>query len=265
MRRDLPGVLEGTRDTALAAPLFGPSPPRAARIVVSPSSHTAPPGAFFFDPIGSSAMSYAPPRYTQTPNSLLDTHMPDMGEAELKVVLAVVRQTFGWHKRKDKISLSQLEELTGLTRKSVIAGIEQARERGVLDREEAGTSYVYWLRVGASEEEEEGQSGGSGDTPPASGGSGAGTPGGSGAGTPVGSGAAPPTKERLKERKKEKEPTHPSSQPSARARGANRGQGGGWDEEWKRERLLDAGVMPSQAEEVAAEADPEEIDWKSVV
>ena len=65
---------------------------------------------------------YTKPNYTQLPNTLLDIHMPHMKEAELRVVLAIARSTFGWHKTQDKLSISQLMEKTGLTRQGVEIG-----------------------------------------------------------------------------------------------------------------------------------------------
>ena len=88
---------------------------------------------------------YDQPNYTQIPNRLLEEHMAKMGHAEFKVVMAVARRTFGWHKRSDRISLSQLEDLTGLSRPSVISGVQEAMERGVLERTESGNSYEYRL------------------------------------------------------------------------------------------------------------------------
>jgi len=92
-------------------------------------------------------MGYDGPNYTQTPNLFLDEHLPEMGCAETKVVLAVIRQTFGWHKQKDQLSISQLMELTGLSNRAVIDGTRAAMERGVIDREQNGDSYQYWLVV----------------------------------------------------------------------------------------------------------------------
>lgn len=77
------------------------------------------------------------PNYTQIPNAIFDL-MADKGagltEKELKVLLAIARKTFGWHKKRDKISLTQLEELTSLSRPSVVAGLEAAIERGIVRR-----------------------------------------------------------------------------------------------------------------------------------
>jgi len=101
-------------------------------------------------------MGYDGPNYTQTPNLFLDEHLPDMGHAETKVVLAIIRQTFGWHKRKDRLSISRLMELTGLSNRAVIDGTQAALERGVIGREKEGDSYCYWLVVEGGEDTSQG-------------------------------------------------------------------------------------------------------------
>jgi len=90
---------------------------------------------------------YNKPNYTQVPNTLLDEQMGEMGYAELKVVLAICRKTFGWHKRQDLLSFSQLEELTGMSRQGVNNGIQDAMDRGVIGRSKDGNSFLYWLVV----------------------------------------------------------------------------------------------------------------------
>ncbi len=75
------------------------------------------------------------PNYTQIPNAIFDL-MADkdagMTEAELRVILAIARKTFGWHKKRDKISLTQLEQLTSLRRSSVVSGVKAAIKRGIV-------------------------------------------------------------------------------------------------------------------------------------
>ena len=92
-------------------------------------------------------MTYSKPNYTQVPNLFLDEHMKDMNKAELKVMLATCRKTFGWQKGRDRISLTQFEELTGLARSSVQEGITAAIERGVLRRYEVRGGFEYSLVV----------------------------------------------------------------------------------------------------------------------
>lgn len=95
-------------------------------------------------------MSIAPPNYTQTPNILFDLLMKDMSEAELKVTLAAIRKTFGFHKDKDAISVSQFQELTGLSRQSVITGIAAGVERGTLVNVGAGKRGVSIYKINVS-------------------------------------------------------------------------------------------------------------------
>jgi len=85
--------------------------------------------------------------YTQLPNVILDEYLPLMGIAELKVVMLVARKTFGWQKEDDKISLSQMEDATGLSRQGVIDGVNAAIERGVLCRVQVGQGFLYHLNI----------------------------------------------------------------------------------------------------------------------
>lgn len=97
---------------------------------------------------GATPKGYDSPNYTQIPNVFLDKQMPKIKSlAELKVVLAVMRQTFGWQKKADRLSLTQLIKLTGLSRPSTNEGVKQALAHGILDREEVGDSFRYWLVV----------------------------------------------------------------------------------------------------------------------
>ena len=91
-------------------------------------------------------MALETPNYTQIPNEVFAV-MHKMTPAELKVVLAVCRQTFGWHKQRDRISVSQLVVLTGLSRQGVLNGIDAAKEHGFLIAYEVGNSFEYEINV----------------------------------------------------------------------------------------------------------------------
>jgi phage replication O-like protein O len=80
--------------------------------------------------------------WTQTPNFIYDL-MPEMKEAEIKVVMAIVRETIGWKRDAISLSLSDLQRLTKMARASVNSGIQAAMKRGILDRTEDGQSYIY--------------------------------------------------------------------------------------------------------------------------
>lgn len=89
--------------------------------------------------------SFEAPNHTQTPNTLFDVYLPLMSGAELKVTLAICRKTFGWHQKEDRLSLSQLQKLTGLSRQSVINGIDQGVDRGTIARRQVADSWSYSL------------------------------------------------------------------------------------------------------------------------
>lgn len=58
---------------------------------------------------------YTPANYTMVPDQLFDEQLPDLSGAELKVLLYIIRHTFGWKKDSDNISLSQM--VNGITRR----------------------------------------------------------------------------------------------------------------------------------------------------
>ncbi len=97
------------------------------------------------------------PNYTQTPNELLDDWLPQIDTlAELKVTLAIVRQTFGWHRASKRLSISRLEALTGLSRQAVVSGTAAALLRGYVTRERDGRAWVYRLSVNDSPSQDAG-------------------------------------------------------------------------------------------------------------
>lgn len=84
-------------------------------------------------------MPFDSPNYTQLPNDLLGdwnkpSLMSQMSESELKVVLAICRLTFGYHRRKVRAALPILMEMTGLSKQGVINGTKAAEERGLIQR-----------------------------------------------------------------------------------------------------------------------------------
>ena len=84
---------------------------------------------------------FEPPNTTPTPNELFDKLLSEMGNAELRIVLAIIRKTLGYQDRKTKnrflqakVSMRELREKTGLSENGVIAGTKAAIKRGLLKR-----------------------------------------------------------------------------------------------------------------------------------
>jgi hypothetical protein len=87
------------------------------------------------------------PNYTQCPNDLFDKWLPGLGEAELKVLLFVARQTFGFHREDFRISLTNMMTATGLSRHGVLDGASAAEAHGLLRRVQDGGVTIWQMIV----------------------------------------------------------------------------------------------------------------------
>ena len=79
----------------------------------------------------------------QQNNWLLDEVMPNTTGNEFKIIAAVARQSLGWQCGGVVLSLSDFQELTGMSRPSVTSNIEKAIKSGFITQEEHGQGYVY--------------------------------------------------------------------------------------------------------------------------
>jgi len=104
------------------------------------------------------------PRYTPTPDALFDELLPDLSLVELRVLLYIIRRTFGFKKDSDAISVAQMESGittrdgrrldrgTGLSTAGVRKGLRGLLDRGVIvaiaNTDETGASLptTYALR-----------------------------------------------------------------------------------------------------------------------
>lgn len=112
------------------------------------------------DTTGSFA-GFRSPNYTQVPDELFDELLPVLSGGELKVLLYIIRRTFGFKRDSDTISINQmlngittrdgrvLDRGVGLTKKTLLAAIRSLEERNVilterrrsLERGDEATSY----------------------------------------------------------------------------------------------------------------------------
>ena len=139
-----------------------------------------------------SFQGYASPNYTPVPDELFDEQLPDLSGAELKVLLYVIRRTFGFKRESDNISLSQmlnglrtrdgrvLDHGVGLSKKTLLQAIKSLEEQNIIlterrRSEEKGdepTSYRLNVRGSTAREEttppvgEKLHHGGGGEIPP---------------------------------------------------------------------------------------------------
>ena len=88
------------------------------------------------------------PNYTQSPNVYFDEWLKDINSlAELKVVSVIIRHTFGWHKQDAALGTTELMELTGLSRVSVVDGVKRALEDGYIVRKTDGVRGLSTFRI----------------------------------------------------------------------------------------------------------------------
>src|SRR5882762_10294956 len=84
------------------------------------------------------------PRYTQVPDELFDDLMSHLSGAELKVLLYIIRRTFGFKKDSDNISLSQmlggvrtrdgrqLDRGVGLSKKTLLQALRSLEDQNII-------------------------------------------------------------------------------------------------------------------------------------
>ena len=82
-------------------------------------------------------MTYFP--FTNVPNVVFDSHLKHLGYAELKVLLVIIRQTYGWkaknskgHKERDWISRTFFVKKTGLSKRAVSKAIADLLEKQLI-------------------------------------------------------------------------------------------------------------------------------------
>ena len=76
--------------------------------------------------------------------ALMKTHF---SSEETKVLRAIMRKTFGFHKTWDEISLSQIGDMTGLLRQNIHDTIVKLEKRNIINRESLGPYRGYKLKV----------------------------------------------------------------------------------------------------------------------
>lgn len=70
--------------------------------------------------------------HTQLSNDFIDNHMRHLNPAAISVFIVITRKTTGWHKDTDVISLSQITELTGLSRSGTLKAIKELENKGLI-------------------------------------------------------------------------------------------------------------------------------------
>ena len=105
------------------------------------------------------------PAYTITPDELFDELLSQLNGSELKVLLYIIRRTFGFKKKTDNISTNQimngiktkdgrrLDRGTGLSNRAVINAVKTLEEKNIIianrrmDKEKGNLPTTYSLNI----------------------------------------------------------------------------------------------------------------------
>lgn len=71
--------------------------------------------------------------FTKYPNNVIDHYMKNTSDAAYKILSVVIRQTIGWQKETDIISLSQFEVKTGKSRMTVVRALRELIEKDMIE------------------------------------------------------------------------------------------------------------------------------------
>lgn len=98
-------------------------------------------------------MRILPPRYTQVPNELLD-NLESFSKAEIVILMALCRLTFGYHKKAAVASNARIAKMCGLATTTVIRNAQALADRGIITHEINQSGYSVWSIIINDEPEE---------------------------------------------------------------------------------------------------------------
>jgi hypothetical protein len=96
-------------------------------------------------------MNILPPRYTQVPNELLD-NLQGFSKAEIVLLMALCRITFGYHRESAVASNAQLGRMTGMAITTVIRTAKGLVDKGVVGHRVSERGISEWEVVIVEEE-----------------------------------------------------------------------------------------------------------------
>lgn len=96
--------------------------------------------------------------WTKVPNQLLDRLLPILKDTELRILLVVLRETSGWNKEGEPLTLSyrKLMEKTGRGSEAIAAALASLERRRLIHRPQQGSrNSLGKAKRGASKSEDQ--------------------------------------------------------------------------------------------------------------
>lgn len=93
---------------------------------------------------------FVAPNTCQVPNDFFDVLLPLLGDAEVRVLLYLMRQTFGWNRDWTVQGYGRIDKIcegAGLSRQGAINALKGLKERGAIESRKAGVAFEYRVRV----------------------------------------------------------------------------------------------------------------------
>ncbi|MCG2589527.1 replication protein [Rhodohalobacter sulfatireducens] len=81
--------------------------------------------------------------FTKVPNRILDEVISKLSGSEFKILMTICRSTFGFHKKRDKISISQMVDATGLAKSTVIDALHKLTQKKIIKKNEEVIPHEY--------------------------------------------------------------------------------------------------------------------------
>ncbi len=91
-------------------------------------------------------MAFQSPNFTPIPNDLFEM-APDMNEAELRVTLFLLRQTFGYRTASVELTVNAVAAGTSLSRRGVYLGTEAAEKRGSITKATKAKHTIWTVNI----------------------------------------------------------------------------------------------------------------------
>lgn len=89
-------------------------------------------------------MGFISPNFTQIPNDFFESYLPILDKAELKILLVIMRGTFGYHRDETTISIRDMARQTGLSVSSIMPAAQKLEELGLIERVTDGSKSTHW-------------------------------------------------------------------------------------------------------------------------
>ena len=86
--------------------------------------------------------------HTKIPNAVLERLMREnLGPYENRVLKAIWRKTWGWHKDEDAISVSQIQSMTKLDRRHTVRTLKRLRQRKLAEKKGRRLVKGRWIDI----------------------------------------------------------------------------------------------------------------------